>query len=64
VLKLLTRLYDTDGGAVRVNGLDVKDLTLEVGGVLTHDGVCAVAHIVVPHSVLDDDDVCTINTVV
>jgi hypothetical protein len=58
VLKLLTRLYDADGGAVRVNGLDVKNLTLEVGVVLlTHDGVCTVAHIVVPHIV--DDDVCT-----
>lgn len=29
ILKLVTRLYDATGGAVKVNGVDVRDLTTD-----------------------------------
>src|SRR5690606_40520006 len=31
VAQLLPRLYDVDAGAVRVGGVDVRDLTAEIG---------------------------------
>jgi ABC-type multidrug transport system fused ATPase/permease subunit len=32
ILKLLTRLYDVNEGSVTLNGVDVRDLKLEVSG--------------------------------
>jgi ATP-binding cassette subfamily B protein len=38
LLKLLPRLYDVDGGAVRIDGQDVRELSAGVGSVCEHVG--------------------------